>query len=134
MQAIVSNARKVTLWIAFIALSAATQLAFKSAGDKLDNVEFGPRFVELATREPAVWIAIAGYIAVFLVWIAILKSTPLARAFLLTALVYVPVTLGAWAWFGEGLSAVRIIGITMIVAGVAMLGLEPRPTPESSVD
>ena len=119
------TARTLALWVAFIALNTMTQLAFKRAGNTLENLEFGPQFIDAAIRQPAVWLAIAGYLSVFAVWIAILRMAPLSRAFLLTALVYVPVTLGAWALFGESLSALRIAGIGLIVAGVAMLGLEP---------
>ena len=115
----------LALWGAFVSLNTLTQLAFKAAGDTLDNIELGPQFIEAATEQPAVGLALLGYISVFAVWIAILKTAPLSRAFLLTALVYVPVTIGAWAWFGESLSGARIAGIGLIVAGVAMLGMEP---------
>ena len=116
--------RNLVLWVLFIGLSAATQLAFKAAGDGLDGVEFDSHFVDVAMSHPSVWLAIAGYIVVFVVWIAILKTAPLSRAFLLTALVYIPVTIGAWAWFGEPIGLIRLGGIALIVAGVAMLGVD----------
>ena len=118
--------REVGLWVAFIALNTATQLAFKRASGTLDSVEMGAQFVEMAVGQSAVWVAIAGYVAVFLVWIRILQASPLSRAFLMSALVYIPVTLGAWAIFGEAVGAVRIAGIVLIVLGVALLGVEGR--------
>ena len=111
------------LWVMFIVLSTLMQLSFKVAGDKLGGLDDGLQFIDVALRMPAVWLAIAGYIAVFLVWLAILETAPLAQAFLVTALVYVPVTLGAWWLFGEAIGWGRIGGIGLIVAGVAMQGV-----------
>ena len=124
-------ARTITLWLAFIVLNTLTQLAFKAAGDKLEGFDFGPGFLDAAIQHPSVWIAIAGYVSVFVVWIEILKTAQLSQAFLMTALVYVPVTIGAWAWFGEAIGWMRIGGIALIVAGVAMLGIESRRPSKS---
>jgi drug/metabolite transporter (DMT)-like permease len=113
------------LWTIFIVAASATQLAFKWAGTELDDLEFGPAFIKAALTKPSVWVAILGYLGMFVLWLTILKRTPLSRAFLITAVVYVPVTLGAWLIFGEHISALRAVGTAAIMAGVVLIGSAP---------
>ncbi len=108
-------------WIGFVALATLTQLAFKWASTVLGDGEFGPEFILRAVTTPAVLLAIGGYIAMFVAWMRILKTTPLSRAYLVTAIVFVPVTFGAWLLFGEEITALRIAGITAIMIGVALM-------------
>lgn len=121
-----------TLWAIFIVAASATQLAFKWAGTELDGLDFNQKFVDTALALHSVWAAIAGYIVMFVLWITILKRTPLSRAYLITAVVYVPVTLGAWLIFGEDVSLLRIVGIAAIMAGVVLIGAEGNETPPDS--
>jgi len=109
------------LWTLFIAFATTTQLAFKWAGSQLGGQEFGLDFVGTALARPSVWVAIGGYVTMFVLWINILKRVPLSRAFLMTAIVYVPVTIGARLVFGEQVSPLRGIGIGAITVGVALI-------------
>src|SRR5262245_31721150 len=84
------------LWLIFVTLATATQLAFKWAGSELGDQELGLAFLTDALAKPSVWVAIAGYAAMFALWINILRRVPLSRAYLITAIVYVPVSLRAW--------------------------------------
>ena len=112
---------EVLLWAVFIVCATVTQLVFKWAGSELGDQDFGLAFALAAVAKPAVWAAIAGYIAMFVMWIAILKRVPLSRAYLITAVIYVPVTLGAWLIFGEQISALRGCGIALIMLGVVLI-------------
>ena len=111
----------VLLWLIFVTLATATQLAFKWAGSELGDQELGLAFLTDALAKPSVWVAIAGYAAMFALWINILRRVPLSRAYLITAIVYVPVSFGAWLIFGEQVSLLRAIGIAAIVIGVALI-------------
>jgi len=64
------------------------------------------------------------YIATFVVWMAVLTRMELSRAFPLTALTYVTVPALALFFFGERLPAIRVAGITVIIAGVMLIGWE----------
>lgn len=108
-------------WLIFVTLATATQLAFKWAGSELGDQELGLAFLTDALAKPSVWVAIAGYAAMFALWINILRRVPLSRAYLITAIVYVPVSVGAWLIFGEQVSLLRAIGIAAIVIGVALI-------------
>jgi drug/metabolite transporter (DMT)-like permease len=109
------------LWTLFIPFATATQLAFKWAGSDLEGQEFGLGFVGAALGKPSVWTAIVGYVTMFMLWINILRRVPLSRAFVMTAIVYVPVTIGAWLIFDEQISALRGIGIAAIMMGVVLI-------------
>ena len=76
----------------------------------------------MAARQPSLYLAVACYLATFAVWIVILQNTPLSRAFLLTALVYVTVTLGSALWLGERINPGQMAGIGLVIAGIALLG------------
>jgi drug/metabolite transporter (DMT)-like permease len=95
---------ELLLWLFFVTLATATQLAFKWAGSELGDQELGLAFLTDALAKPSVWVAIAGYAAMFALWINILRRVPLSCAHLITAIVYVPVSLGAWLIFDEQVS------------------------------
>jgi drug/metabolite transporter (DMT)-like permease len=112
----------VLLWVVFIALSTATQLAFKWAGLALQGLEFSPHWFATASRTPAVGIAVFGYIALFVVWMLILQRTDLTKAFALTGLIYVTVPAFGWLLFSEQIGLERIAGIACIIGGVILMG------------
>ena len=91
------------------------------AGTALEDQDFGLAFLDIAVRKPSVWVAILGYAIMFALWINILKWLPLSRAYLITAIVYVPVTIGAWFLFGEQISMLRGAGIAAIMIGVVLI-------------
>ena len=94
------------LWVLFVALSTLTQLCFKLASKPLEQLEFGRRWLEVAASTPAFVIASGSYGLTFAIWIVILQRMALSKAFLLTALVNVTVTLGSGVWLGDRKSVV----------------------------
>jgi drug/metabolite transporter (DMT)-like permease len=116
------------LWIGFVALATATQLAFKRAGSQLGDWDLGVDFLTEALTKPSVWVAIVGYVAMFALWIKILRRVPLSRAYLITAIVYVPVSIGAWLMFGEQVTLLRAIGIMAIMLGVSLIAADTPPS------
>jgi drug/metabolite transporter (DMT)-like permease len=109
-------------WVLFLGLGTLTQLAFKWGGTELEGLEFGQQWFDTMSRSPAVGIAIAGYIAMFVVWLVILQRTELSRAFSMTGLIYVTVPASAWAIFGEQIGWLRAAGIALIIVGVGIMG------------
>ena len=123
--------RSALLWLLFVSLGTGTQLGFKLASRRLENIEFGPEGLKLACGSPALGLAIACYGATFALWIVILQRTQLSKAFLLTALDYVTVTLGSALWLGESINYGQMTGIGLVILGVALLGLN-RESAEHS--
>ena len=66
------------------------------------------------------WFALTGYLATFVLWLAILHASPLSAAFPVTALVYVFVPVCGWLLLGEAVTAGRLAGIALILAGVIL--------------
>jgi len=114
--------RQAAVWTAFLALDTGTQLAFKWGADGLEGLDFGPTMWARSLTLPGVWLAVLGYIATFVVWMAILRDMPLSRAFPMTGLAYVTVPLCAWLAFGERITPLLATGIGLIIAGVVVLG------------
>lgn len=113
--------RLAALWTTFLLLDAVTQLAFKWGGLGLAGVEFGPEWLDTAARSIAVWVAIAGYGALFVVWVIILRGSDLSRAFALTGVSFVTVPMGGMWLFGEEISFGRWCGIALIAVGLALM-------------
>lgn len=114
------------LWPFFIALSTLTQLSFKLASKPLEHLDFDRHWLEVAYSTPAFVVACVSYILTFAIWIVILQRTPLSKAFLLTALVYVTVTLGSGLWLGETINLGQMGGISLVIVGIALLGVPSR--------
>ena len=111
------------MWLCFLALGTATQLGFKVASKPLENLDFGLDWLRVASTTPAFALAVGCYLATFALWIVILQRMPLSRAFLLTALVYVTVTIGSALGLGESVNIAQLVGIGLVILGVALLGV-----------
>ena len=110
------------LWALFLALATFTQLAFKWGGTDLEKLDFGWEWFQTLLRSPAVGLAVLGYVVMFGVWLHILQRTSLARAFIMTGLIYVTVPLAGWAIFHERIGLIHAAGIALIIAGIALMG------------
>ncbi|MFG1420250.1 hypothetical protein [Roseixanthobacter liquoris] len=84
------------LFAAFLAADTATQIAFKASAEAIGDIPLGGAFLAAACAAPAAWIAVALYVATYVLWMMVLQGSSLSRAFPLTALSYVTVPLVAW--------------------------------------
>jgi multidrug transporter EmrE-like cation transporter len=107
-------------WGMLLAFDVAIQVTMKFAGDQLRPIPLGFDWVAAALSSPMVWIALVGYMATFVLWLAILHSSPLSAAFPTTALVYVLVPLAGWLYLGEDVMLGQAVGIALIIAGVLL--------------
>jgi drug/metabolite transporter (DMT)-like permease len=112
----------LVLWGLQILFDTTTQLTFKRGAEDLAGLDFGTGWLVAALLSPWVLTGIAAYLGNFVVWMLILRRTPLSRAFPLTGLAYVTVPLAAWAWLGDRPSLPCVIGTLIIIAGVMLLG------------
>ena len=72
---------------------------------------------------PWLWVGIFCFVGEFLVWLAFLSLIPLAEGVLLGMVSIVVVMIGGRIWFHEHFTRLRLIGISLIVAGVVIVGL-----------
>lgn len=63
------------------------------------------------------------YFGGFLIWLKILMDRPLSFAFpIASSSIYVAIVSVAYLFLGESISAVRLIGIAVILAGIILVG------------
>lgn len=108
-------------WLLFISVETATQVTFKYAGATLDDHAGLAHMVIHALTTPVVLLGFGLYFLGFLIWLTILKDVDLGRAFPMTAMIYVTTLASAVILFHEMLNPMRIAGVLMIAAGVALL-------------
>jgi drug/metabolite transporter (DMT)-like permease len=94
---------------------AAGQILFKRAAGFLVLGEGLPRLL-LSLLSFHMAVALAVYGVATLLWVVLLHSIPLSRAYPFVALAFALVPLAAWAFFGETISL-------RYIAGLALMGL-----------
>jgi len=77
---------------------------------------------------PYIWMSFACEIINFVVWMTILKRHNVSQAFPLTAISYATIMITGWLVFHEPMQWAQLIGIAMIMGGIAMLGFSPKPS------
>ena len=118
-------------WVLFVAIETATQVVFKLGGATLDPGAGIVPMVLRALMTPTVMIGFALYFCAFLCWMTILKDIDLGRAFPMTASVYFGTVSGGVLIFHEHLTPLRIAGVVVIVAGIALLAFD-RNSPKDA--
>lgn len=94
---------------------AAGQILFKRAAGQLQAG--GSWLLDLA-RLPTMWVAIALYAGATLLWVRILTTIPLSRAYPFVALAFVLVPAAGYLFFNEAITPKYALGTALIVAGV----------------
>jgi len=116
----VRSAGAVLLFAIFTVCSAGGLLLFKQGW---------PRFAQAVTEgqwwsPPAALTALGAtlYAASFLVWLVIASRLPLTMAYpIAIGLSLVAITFGAVLWLGEPLSATRLAGAALVLAGIVLI-------------
>jgi len=116
-----NSAVTIGFWALNIAVDSAGQLAFKAAAMEPGEAEGLARWRYMLQR-PWIWAGIACFVVEFVLWLAFLSLVPLAQGVLLGMLSIVVVMLGGRIWFREHFTRKRVIGIVLIVIGVAIVG------------
>jgi len=105
-----------------VLLNAAAQLLLKAGTNAVGHFEFHldnvlPIGLKLAF-EPHIMGGMACYAVSLVVWIMALSRAPVSIAYPMLSIGYVINAFVAWQWFGEALSAQKLLGIGFIVLGV----------------
>jgi multidrug transporter EmrE-like cation transporter len=114
------EARTIVLILGAVVSSAAGQLMLKSGAQHLAALD-GRDFLLAAARDVRVLAGIVAWAASTVCWLYVLRVAPLSRAYLLSSLTYVLVPLAGVYVFSEHLRRLHVVGMTLILAGVACL-------------
>jgi drug/metabolite transporter (DMT)-like permease len=112
----------IALWVLNGLFDTVGQLCLKAtAADPAagDSVARWQRMV----RRPWLWIGAACFVVEFVLWLAFLSLVPLSKGVLLGSINIVVIMIAGRLIFAERLSRLRLAGILMISAGVALVGL-----------
>jgi drug/metabolite transporter (DMT)-like permease len=71
--------------------------------------------------DPWVWTALAATVCATILWLVVIRRLELGVAQPAYALVFVAVPLAAAVFLGEPIPPLRIVGLVLIVAGVALV-------------
>ena len=105
----------VVLLVLFAVLLASGQILFKKAAMAVDNA---PLYIGILN----VWTfaALALYMAATILWIVILRTTPLSVAYPFAALGFILVPVAGRFMFDEQIGWTYIVGAALIVSGVIL--------------
>lgn len=108
-----------------IALNATAQLLLKAGMDKIGHFEFTVNnILPIALRaafNPYIAVGLACYVVSFVVWLVGLSRVDVSVAYPLLSLGYVFITFAAYFILHENVSALRIIGVAVILAGIFLV-------------
>ncbi len=110
------------LWLMNVIVDTGGQLAFKAAAGDRAAGDGLARWKYMAAR-PWLWLGVGCYVIEFVVWIAFLSLIPLSEGVLLGSINIVAIMIAGRFLFGEKLTRLRVIGITLVTLGVAIVGL-----------
>lgn len=111
----------VVVWIANVLADTAGRLAFKAAALDGGGGPRARRWIRML-RSPMLWYGIVSFCLEFLLWLALLSLVPLSQAVLIGSVNIVTVAIAGRLVFGEELRTMRVAGMVLIVAGVALAG------------
>lgn len=112
----------VGLWALNILVDSTGQLAFKAASIEPGQAQGMTRWRHML-RRPWIWVGISCFAIEFVLWLAFLSLVPLAQGVLLGMFSIVAVMVGGRIWFREHFTRLRVAGISLIVLGVAIVGV-----------
>ena len=72
-------------------------------------------------KTPQVLIGFICYGVSAILWIAVVSNVDLSLAYPMVSLAYVIVFIASWLLLGEQISALRVVGLLIIVAGVVVI-------------
>jgi len=112
--------KTMALILSAVVFSALGQLLLKSGAQRqtgLGQLEF----LLAAARDMHVVSGLLAWTASTLCWLYVLRVSPLSRAYLLSSLTYVLIPLTSLFVFGEQLRRLHVVGMVLILMGVACL-------------
>jgi drug/metabolite transporter (DMT)-like permease len=112
------------IWVLNVTLESTGHFAFKLAAVEPDaNARLMAHWRHMLAR-PWLWLGIFCFVCEFVAWLAFLSLVPLAQGVLLGMVSIVVVMMGGRIVFRERLTRGRIIGMLLIIAGVAIVGID----------
>ncbi len=119
-----SAGRSVIFIITSVLLSGIGQTFLKLGLNKVTPEQKSTivSFIWAAFTNWQVWTGLVLFVLSVVVWMRVLADADLSWAYPMLGLSYVFVALSGWLVFNETLSAGRIAGIVLVIAGAVLVG------------
>ncbi len=115
------------LLIPAILLSTTGELLFKIGMNRIGSFEFSARAIRQVLPRivfnPLIILGFLGFGLGAVFWLAVLSRVPLSLAYPILALSYFVVVVEAWLFLRERVTWKRLLGVTIIVVGVVIVGM-----------
>jgi len=106
--------------LAFQLILSSGQVLFKQVANSA-HAESGVRWLQALAAHPLMWLALSLYAGATLLWVNILETLPLSRAYPVMALAFLLVPLAGVVFFDERLDARYWLGVVLIMGGVILV-------------
>ena len=113
----------IPLILLAVALGAVGQIVMKRGMQIYGEVSAASVWGQLIPilKTPQVAIGLFCYAVSAVLWIAVVSNVDLSLAYPMVSLAYVIVFVASWLLLGEHISALRLVGLLIIVAGVIVI-------------
>jgi multidrug transporter EmrE-like cation transporter len=113
----------IPLILTAVLMGAAGQVIMKKGMLAYGEVSAGSVWRELIPilKVPFVSLGLLCYALSAVLWIAVVSKIDLSLAYPMVSVAYVAVFVASWLLFGEKISALRVAGLVLIVAGVLVI-------------
>jgi drug/metabolite transporter (DMT)-like permease len=112
--------KTMALILGAVMFSALGQLCLKAGARHLAGLG-QLEFLLAAVLDKRVLSGLAAWAASTVCWLFVLRGTPLSKAYLLSSLTYVLIPIASLFVFGEQLRRMHVLGMVLILTGVACL-------------
>ncbi len=120
------------LWVGLPMLSTLFQASAKLLAAEMRDMPFGWNWLAQAAHSPWAIAVLLSDALSFVLWLHVLTSIPLSKAFPITAVAYISILLVSWTIFNEPVMLLQITGSALILAGVWFISTASRrQTPVS---
>ncbi len=114
--------RNVIFWGLIPVCNALYQIFIKLTAAQMRGAIFDTGWLGHAAAIPWSWAALVSEAAAFFIWMQILSSHDLSKAFPLSAVSYLLILSASWFVFHEKILLPQIIGSALILCGVWLIG------------
>jgi drug/metabolite transporter (DMT)-like permease len=109
------------VWFLNMLFDSLGQLSFKAAATEGDHGNFFEHWRSLLSNK-WLWLGLLSYAVDIIVWLAFLSMVPLSMAILVGSLTVFCVMIGGRIFFAEKITRRRIVAVSMVAFGVALVG------------
>ncbi len=119
--------RALLLLIPAVIITSTAQLSFKHGMGQVGSFDFRPDILigvlPRMLSNPFIWLGLIGEFSALAFYLWVISRVPLSLAYPVLAMNYLVVVLESAVFLGEHVSWTRILGVGIIIFGVAIVGL-----------